>query len=75
MGLVCLSDKAHCFFCLLSRLVSPDAIHDIVANHETIISRLYTIVSNHEITISHPAKILSVITAIISAIADIIADC
>lgn len=40
-----------------------------------IISRLYTIVSNHEITISHPAKMLSVIAALISAIADIIADC
>lgn len=40
-----------------------------------IISRLYTIVSNHEITISHPAKMLSVITVLISAIADIIADC
>lgn len=40
-----------------------------------IISRLYTIVSNHEITISHPAKILSVIAALISAIADIIVDC
>lgn len=57
------------------RPASPDAIHNIVANHETIISRLYTIVSNHEITISHPAKMLSVITVLISAIADIIADC
>ena len=50
-------------------------MHDIVANHETAISRLYTIISNHEITISPPAKILSVVTAISSAIADIIADC
>ncbi len=58
-----------------SRPVSPDAIHNIVANHETTVSRLYTIVSNHEITILHPAKMLSVIAALISAIADIIADC
>ena len=58
-----------------SRHASPDAIHNIVANHETIISRLYTIVSNHAITISHPAKMLSVIMVLISAIADIIADC
>lgn len=57
------------------RPASPDAIHNIVANHETTISRLYTIVSNHEMTISHHAKMLSVITADISSIADIIADC
>lgn len=57
------------------RPASPEVIHNIVANHETTISRLYTIVSNHEITISHHAKMLSVITVLISAIADIIADC
>lgn len=57
------------------RPASPDAIHNIVANHETTISRLYTIVSNHETTISHPAKMSSVITPLISVIADIIAVC
>lgn len=57
------------------RSASPDAIHNIVANHETTISRLYTIVSNHETTISHPAKMSSVITPLISVIADIIAVC